>query len=55
MSSFSKAQGLRETGSRQLKKAKKIINCWTAEGKVLVKDLTNKIMQISSTNDLALY
>ena len=29
--------------ARQLKKAKKITDCWTSYGKILIKDLTNKV------------
>ena len=38
--------------TRKLKQQKKILDCWTATGKVFVKDLTNKIIQISTTDDL---
>ena len=38
--------------TRQLKKAKKLTDCWIAYGKVMVKDLTNKIKEIKSPIDL---
>ena len=31
----------------QLKRAKKVIDCWTTYGKVMVKDTTNRIKKIS--------
>ena len=41
--------------TRKLKQQKKILDCWTATGKVFVKDLTNKIIQISTTDDLKVF
>ena len=41
--------------ARQAKKSKKITDSWTADGKVLIKDLANNILQITSHKDLAKY
>ena len=38
--------------ARQLKKTKKIADCWTSFGKVVIKDLANKVKEIRSPNDL---
>ena len=38
--------------ARQLKKAKKIVDCWSSYGKVIVKDSNNKIREIKSPSDL---
>ena len=38
--------------ARQLKKANKISDCWSYDGKILVKDLQNKIINIANENDL---
>ena len=39
----------------QAKKDKRITDCWTTDGKILVIDLTNNIVQISSVKDMAKY
>ena len=41
--------------TRTLKKDNKIVNCWTTNGNVMIKDLTNKIQQVRSDTDLAIY
>ena len=41
--------------ARQAKKAKRITDSWTADGKVRIKDLANNILQITSDKDLAKY
>ena len=41
--------------ARQAKKSKKITDSWTADGKILIKDLANNILQITSHKDLAKY
>ena len=41
--------------ARQAKKSRRITDSWTADGKVLIKDLTNNILQITSEKDLAKY
>ena len=38
--------------SRTLKKNKKIADCWTSYGKVMIKDLTNKVKEVKSLGDL---
>ena len=38
--------------ARALKRAKKITDCWTAYGKVMVKDLANKVFEVKSASDL---
>ena len=38
--------------TRQLKKTKKISDCWTAYGKVLVKTLTQVVKEVKSLDDL---
>ena len=38
--------------TRQLKSSKKITDCWTYNGKVLVKDLSNQIKEITCPRDL---
>ena len=39
--------------TRLLKKARKINDCWTSYGKVIIKDLANNIKEIKSTSQLA--
>ena len=39
--------------TRLLKKARKINDCWTSYGKVMIKDLANNIKEIKSTSQLA--
>ena len=34
--------------ARQLKKVKKIVDCWSSYGKVIVKDSNNKIREIGT-------
>ena len=41
--------------TRKLKQLKTISDGWTANGKVFVKDFTNKIMQISTADELKLF
>ena len=41
--------------SRMLKKQKKIHDCWTTNGKILIKDRADKICVIESTDDLKKY
>ena len=41
--------------TRQLKKLGKINDCWTSDGKIIIKDLANKIAQITSESDLTKY
>ncbi len=41
--------------TRKLKQLKTISDCWTANGKVFVKDFTNKIIQISTADELKLF
>ena len=41
--------------TRQLKQLKNISDCWTANGEVFVKDYTNKIMQMSTADELKLF
>ena len=41
--------------TRKLKQLKKISDCWTANGKVFVKDFINKIVQISTADELKLF
>ena len=41
--------------TRQLKKSGKINDSWTHDGKILIKDLNNKIVQIISESDLGKY
>ena len=41
--------------TRTLNKYNKIADCWTANGNVMVKDLTNQIQQVRSDTDLAIY
>ena len=41
--------------SRQLKKTKHINDCWTANGRVMIKDIQNCVHEISSANDLQQY
>ena len=38
--------------ARRLKKQNKINDCWTASGRILVKDRQDKIVQICSDNDI---
>ena len=38
--------------ARQLKRRKKIADCWSSYGKIVVKDLQNKISEIRSSKDL---
>ena len=38
--------------ARQLKKVKKIVDCWSSYGNVIVKDSHNKIREIKSPHDL---
>ena len=38
--------------ARQLKKTKKIVDCWTTYGKVMIKDSANKIREIKSPSEL---
>ena len=38
--------------ARALKRSKKIADCWTAYGKVMVKDLDNKVSEVKSPSDL---
>ena len=38
--------------ARALKRAKKITDCWTAYGRVMVKDLANKVFEVKSASDL---
>ena len=38
--------------ARRLKKQNKINDCWTASGRILVKDKQDKIVQICSDNDI---
>ena len=38
--------------TRQMKSSKKITDCWTYNGKVLVKDLSNRIKEITCPRDL---
>ena len=38
--------------ARRLKKENKINDCWTASGRILVKDRQDKIVQICSDNDI---
>ena len=38
--------------AQQLKKVKKIIDCWTSYGEVMVKDTTNRIKEMNSPSDL---
>ena len=38
--------------ARALKRSKKISDCWTAYGKVMVKDLDNKVTEVKSPSDL---
>ena len=41
--------------TRQLKKAGTISDCWTAAGKVMVKDNSGNVIHISNECDLAVY
>ena len=41
--------------TRMLKKARKINDCWTANGKIVLKDLANKVVYISAADDLKQY
>ena len=41
--------------TRQLKKAGKLNDCWTSDGKIVIKDLANKIVQINSADELRKY
>ena len=41
--------------TRTRKKDNKIVDCWTTNGNVMIKDLTNKIQQVRSDTDLAIY
>ena len=41
--------------TRKLKQLKKISDCWTASGKVFVKDFINIIVQISTADELKLF
>ena len=38
--------------TRALKRSKKISDCWTAYGKVMVKDLDNKVSEVKSPSDI---
>ena len=38
--------------TRQMKSSKKITDCWTYNGKVLVKDLSSRIKEITCPRDL---
>ena len=38
--------------ARQLRKVKKIVDCWSSYGKVIVNDSNNKIREIKSQHDL---
>ena len=38
--------------TRQMKSSKKITDCWTYNGKVMVKDLSNRIKEITCPRDL---
>ena len=38
--------------ARQLKRRKKITDCWSSYGKIVIKDLQNKIIEIKSSKDL---
>ena len=41
--------------ARQLKKSRAIIDCWTWDGQIMVKDKMNKITRINKLNDLDVY
>lgn len=41
--------------ARQLRKAKKISDCWSTYGKIMVKDLANSIKNIKAESDLDVY
>ena len=41
--------------SRKLKQQKKITDCWTTNAKIMIKDLNNRIKEITYVNDLQLY
>ena len=38
--------------SRTMKKDKKLMDCWTSYGKVLIKDLASKVIEMKSPSDL---
>ena len=38
--------------TRQMKKNRQINDCWTADGRIMVKDLKNNIVQVTSINGL---
>ena len=38
--------------ARASKRANKITDCWTAYGRVMIKDLTGKVLQLNSASDL---
>ena len=38
--------------TRTMKKDKKIMDCWTSYGKVLIKDLASKVIEMKSPSDL---
>lgn len=41
--------------ARQKKKAKKLNDCWSYDGAIVVKDLNNKICRIKNENDLVIF
>ena len=41
--------------TRSLKKDRKVTDCWTTGGNVMIKELNNKIRQVKSESDLKNY
>ena len=41
--------------TRDLKKTKRINDCWTSQGNILIKDLANKVININNKGDLGKY
>ena len=41
--------------TRQLKKTGKVMDCWTAAGKVMIKDNSGRVVHVTSESELAVY
>ena len=41
--------------TRQLKKKGKVMDCWTAAGKVMIKDNSGRVVHVTSESELAIY
>ena len=41
--------------TRQLKKTGKVMDCWRAAGTVIIKDITGRVIHVTSESELATY